>query len=101
MSVRNAVLFALTLVVTACGGAQKAKPPAAELRALVEPATANVQIDEHFVGSARVLAVRPARVAPGKHRVTVEAEGYFPHDVELDLPVGVTTLDLKLRAVPR
>lgn len=68
---------------------------------MVVPAQANVQVDEHFVGSARVLEKRPAQLTVGKHRVTVDAAGYFPHDVELDLASGVTTLELKLRAIPR
>jgi hypothetical protein len=85
----------------ACGGAQRPKAPAAELRAIVEPPVATVQVDEKFVGAARVLAQRPAQLKPGKHRVTVDAAGYFPHDVELDLPPGVTTLELKLRPIPR
>jgi len=85
----------------ACGGAHKAKGRPAELRALVEPPTAIVQVDETFVGSARVLDKRPAQLTPGKHRVTVDAPGYFPHDVELDLAPGVTTLQLKLRAIPK
>jgi hypothetical protein len=93
-------LLVLAGLLAACGGAQKAKPRQAELRAVVEPPLANVQVDEYFVGSARVLAVRPAQLTPGKHRVTVDADGYFPHDVELDLPPGVTTLELKLRPVP-
>jgi hypothetical protein len=76
----------------------RAKP--AELRTLVEPPTAWVQIDERFAGSARVLAMRPAAVKPGKHRITIEAPGYFPHDAEVELAPGVTTVNLKLRPVP-
>ena len=84
----------------ACGGAHKPKGRPAELRAVVQPPTAIVQVEEKFVGSARVLDKRPAQLTPGKHRVTVEAPGYFPHDVEVELAPGVTTLQLKLRAVP-
>jgi hypothetical protein len=90
----------LCVALVACGGAHKPKGRPAELRALVEPPTAIIQVDEKFVGSARVLDKRPAPLAPGKHRVTVEAPGYFPHDVEVELVPGVTTLQLKLRALP-
>jgi hypothetical protein len=85
----------------ACAGAHKPTGRPAQLRALVEPATALVQVDETFVGSARVLDKRPAQLTPGKHRVTVDAPGYFPHDVELELVPGVTTLQLKLRPIPK
>jgi PEGA domain len=79
---------------------QRPRQRPAELRTLVEPNTARVQIDEQFAGAARVLAMRPASVKPGKHRITVEAPGYFPHDAEVELAPGVTTVNLKLRPVP-
>lgn len=88
------------LVLAACGGAQHPREKPAQLRVVAVPATATVQVDERFVGAARVLAKQPATVSPGKHRVTIEAPNYFPHDIELDLPVGVTSLEIKLRPVP-
>lgn len=88
------------LALAACGGAQHPRERPAQLRVVAEPATASVQIDERFVGAARVLAKQPASVAPGKHRVTIEAPHYFPHDIELELPAGVTSLEIKLRPVP-
>ncbi|HEY6877872.1 MAG TPA: PEGA domain-containing protein [Polyangiales bacterium] len=99
MFARSTILF-LSLAVLGCAGAQRPRARPAQLRAVIEPATASVQIDEHFVGAARVLAVRPASVKPGKHRITVEAPGYFPHDAEVELAPGVTTVNLKLRPVP-
>lgn len=99
MLARPPILF-LSLALLGCAGAQRPRARPAQLRTLVEPSTATVQIDEHFAGAARVLAVRPASVKPGKHRITVEAPGYFPHDAEVELAPGVTTVDLKLRPVP-
>jgi hypothetical protein len=84
-----------------CAPVQKPGIRPAELRTRVLPATATVQVDERYVGAARRLDKSPAKLAPGKHRVTVEAAGFFPHDVELELAPGVTTLDLKLRPIPR
>jgi len=98
--VRLPVLVALSLAA-ACAAKQPAAKPAAELRTVVEPANAQVQVDEQFVGAARVLAERPARLSLGKHRITIEAAGYFPHDLELDLPRGVTKVEVKLRPIPR
>jgi hypothetical protein len=92
-------LLALSLLL-GCAGAQLPRARPAQLRTVVEPPTASVQIDERFVGAARVLALRPASMKPGKHRLTVEAPGYFPHDAELELTPGVTTVDLKLRPIP-
>ena len=88
------------LLAGSCGARQPPRPAVAELRTLVEPPTARVQVDEQFVGAARVLAQRPARLSLGRHRVTIEAPGYFPHDLELDLAAGVTKLEVELRAIP-
>jgi hypothetical protein len=92
-------LFALSLL--ACGGSHRpASVAQAALRVVAVPETAHVAVDEQFVGAARVLAVRPATLAVGKHRVTVQAPDYFPHDLDVDLPRGVTTLEIKLRPIP-
>jgi hypothetical protein len=32
--------------------------------------------------------------------MTVQADDHFPHDMELDLPPGLTTLEVELRPVP-
>ena len=92
---------ALTALLVACGAAKPVPTQPASLRVVAEPPTATVQVDERFVGAARVLDARPAPVGPGKHRVTLEAPGYFPHDLEVTLAPGVTTVEVKLRAVPQ
>lgn len=107
----RALRFALALLVVSCASATLslaagcASAPAtrkqpAELRTVVEPETARVQVDERFVGAARVLARHPARLTPGTHRITVEAPGHFPHDMQLELPPGETKLELQLRPIP-
>ena len=90
----------LALGSLGCAARQHPNTKTAGLRTVVEPPGAIVQVDEHFVGAARVLDKRPAPLEPGKHRVTVEAPGYFPHDLEVDLAPGVTTVNLKLRKTP-
>jgi hypothetical protein len=91
----------LLLMLAACGGAKPAPTKASRLRVVAEPETATVQVDERFVGAARVVAARPVTLSAGKHRLTVEAPGYFPHDLEVEVAPGVTTVEIKLRAVPR
>jgi hypothetical protein len=99
--VRALPLVLLALSGVACGGAQPAKPPKpTALRVIAVPETARVSVDEQFVGAARVLAVRPKPLGEGAHRVTVEAQGYFPHDLEVTLQPGVTTIEVKLRPIP-
>jgi hypothetical protein len=97
----RAPLLALSLLAaSACAGSHKPGGPPAELRVLAEPESAIVQVNERYVGSARVLDKKPAKMVPGLKHITVEAPGYFPHDFDADLPVGVTTVKIKLRPVP-
>jgi hypothetical protein len=96
----KAQALGLLLLASACGARQQPPQKFAELRVVAVPESATVQVDERFVGAARVLAKQPAKLPLGKKRVTIEAPGYFPHDLEIDLPQGVTTLDIKLRQVP-
>lgn len=94
-------LLLAAVMLSACGGAQRVKTErAAELRVVAVPPSATVQVDERFVGAARVLEKRPARLTPGLRRITVDAPGYFPHDMELELKPGVTTVQIQLRPVP-
>ncbi len=90
---------ALTLGFSACG----ARPPApdpARVRFVLEPAHARVYLEDRFVGAGRLLQRRPRSFSPGVRHFTITAEGYFPHDVEVDLPSGLTTIRLALRPVP-
>jgi hypothetical protein len=83
-----------------CGAAPPVRPAPASLHVVTEPETARVIVDERPAGTGRVLALRPLLLSPGAHRITVLASGYFPHDLELDLPSGATTVRIALRPVP-
>ena len=95
---RAAALGALMLL-SACGGAAVRVEPA-RLRVIAVPDTAAVYVDERFAGSARLLAVRPVAFPPSTRHLTVQADGYFPHDLEVVLRPGLTTVRVALRAVP-
>lgn len=102
MTVRTGASLALAVLVgvgAGCGGAPHA-PARAQVRFLIEPESARVYADDRFVGSARVLAVRPAPFRAGPRRFTITADGYFPHDLEVDLPPGETTIRVRLRPIP-
>ena len=98
---RSLALLSAVALALACGGAQKPRAQPSALRTIVEPTNATVQVDEQFVGSARVLSKRPALLKPGRRRVTIEAPGYFPHDLEVQIAPGITTVEVKLRPIPR
>lgn len=103
IDVRRAVIVSLALfllAVAGCGGARSSGGGRAQVRFLIEPDSARVYTDERFVGGARVLAARPPSFRSGPRRFTITADGYFPHDVEVDLPPGTTTIRLSLRPIP-
>lgn len=87
------------LALVACSGGPRPVGNA-QVRFLIEPATARVYTDERFLGGARVVAVRPIQLRAGPRRFTITADGYFPHDLEVDLPPGLTTIRVSLRPVP-
>jgi len=72
----------------------------AKLRVVAVPATTTVYVDDQFVGSARVLSVRPKTLHPGIKHISFKAPKHFPHDVRVNLPEGTTTIEMKLRPIP-
>lgn len=96
---RRGALALLFFGLSGCYG--NLRPTPAVLRVEVVPEDARVSIDDVFVGRARMTAARPKELSPGAHRLTVEAPGFFPHDLDLDLPPGETTVRVELRPVPR
>lgn len=92
------VLSASTL--SACGPVQTAETPA-QLQVIAEPETARVYVEDRFIAGARVLAVRPHELPPGTHHITITSPGYFPHDIEANLPSGTTTIRISLRPIPQ
>ena len=94
-----ALSLGLVLACAGCGGAPR-PTERARVRFVLRPESARVYTDERFVGSARVLAARPVEFRVGTRRFTITADGYFPHDLELDLPAGTTTVEIGLRPIP-
>lgn len=95
----RAAFVALCLVVNACGGAQPPAEPA-RLRIIAEPPTARVYVDDHYAGLATLLDQQPRAFREGVHYVTIQATGFFPHDIEANLVSGVTTVRISLRRMP-
>lgn len=92
---------ALSLVLTAgCGGARAPTTATGQVRFVITPDVARIYTDDHFVGTARVLDAQPAEFRVGPRRFTITAEGYFPHDIEVDLTPGTTVVEIGLRPVP-
>jgi hypothetical protein len=72
-------------VVSACGNAESASSSrAVSVRLRGGPPNASVTVDDLLIGPLDVVQARGFAVAPGKHHVSVEANGYFPRDVVVD-----------------
>ena len=99
MGVRVAVL-ALALVALGCAKKNTVTPEPARLKIIATPPNASVYVDGHYFGRATVLSQEPKALVPGVHLMTVQADDHFPHDMELELPRGLTTITVKLRPVP-
>ena len=100
MGVRRAALALVALLALGCAKNDTIAPEPARLRVMTSPATASVYIDGHYFGRGTVLSQEPKALAPGVHLMTVEAEDHFPHDMELDLPKGESTITIELRPIP-
>ncbi|MFN9813794.1 MAG: hypothetical protein ACK6CU_29635 [Deltaproteobacteria bacterium] len=96
---RRSFLLAGAALLAGCAGAPS-PAGSAQVRFVLDPETARVYTDERFLGAARVLAVRPIQLRVGPRRFTITAEGYFPHDLEVELPAGLTTIRVRLRPIP-
>lgn len=94
-----APLFA-ALLSAGCGGSRAPTTATGQVRFVITPDVARVYTDDHFVGTARVLDVQPAEFRVGPRRFTITADGYFPHDLEVDLTPGTTVVEIGLRPVP-
>ena len=99
----RALLFAVLLLASlACA---PSKPPTTSLRltpAADAPKRAKVTVDDQPLGSLEFVLKHGVALPPGKHRMSIEAEGYLPYDVEIEAGDngGVIKLDVKLIKTP-
>lgn len=99
MSTRTLLL--LVSLLTACAG-PKHEGPRSKLRLSGSPAAATVLIDEQPLGTLAEVGKLGVALPPGQHRLTVQADGYFPADVllEVDDRGGVLEQKVELVALP-
>jgi hypothetical protein len=64
------------------------------------PWDAGVWIDEEFIGPLSYVAAHGVRLPEGKHRITVQKEGYFPWDRLVVATTQPIALDVTLEPVP-
>jgi len=96
------LLACMLAVAVGCVGGT---PPTTSLRvatAADAPAYARVIIDDEVVGSLALVSKRGVALPAGKHRITIEADGFFPFDQEVDATDngGLLKLDVRLVRIP-
>ena len=84
---------------------REAAPPTTSLRVFAEqdaPAAARVTIDDEPIGALATVIKRGVALPPGKHRITIEADGFFPWDQEVSAgdDGGMIKLDVKMVRIP-
>jgi hypothetical protein len=94
------VLSILIGVFSACGEPKVPSEETVGLRFSGEPPTARVVIDDQPVGELGDVVARGVRVRTGKHRISVEAQGYFPSDQLLDAQGQIVKVSVTLRKLP-
>ena len=98
--------FLAVFAVCACAaGCGSSIPPTTSLRlnpAKTSPVYAKVTIDDLPLGSLRYVTEHGVALPPGKHRITIEADGFLPWDQEVDAGSdgGLIKLDVDLVKVP-
>jgi hypothetical protein len=93
---------ALSIAIVACVAS---KPPTTSLRLVAgddAPRWAHVTIDDEPIGSLDHVVRQGVALPPGKHRITIELEGYLPWDQEVDAGPdgGLVKLDVVLVRKP-
>jgi PEGA domain len=93
-----AAWFALALVLS-CSPAPIPKTTVS-LRMRGTPPDATVTIDDQILGALAYVEARGVALPPGKHRVTVQAQGFFPWDREVEAKEGDLPIRLDVALVP-
>ena len=99
---RFRLVSGMALVVVACAACGSPVRQTTPVRLIGSPPNAMVTIDDQLVGSLDMVGARGFALPPGRHRLSVEAPGYFPYDEIVETPDGPTRTPVKLdvRLVP-
>jgi len=80
----------------------QARPQTVSLRVHGDVPGAKVRIDDRYLGSFARVKRRGVALPPGKHRISVERNGYFPWDGLIEVEEGdpPVHLEVELRKIP-
>ena len=99
---RATLCAALLLAAPVLGGCASARHRSEGYLVLhLRPADARVLLDDHYVGSAAQLSGHRLRLAAGRRRIEVTAEGHYAARREADVHVGEKAeLTVDLHPIP-
>jgi len=94
---RSLFVAALLTAGVGCGGPKPIVVPIAGA-----PDDALVHVDDAYRGKLGRLEQSGLPLLPGEHRVTIEANGYFPYDqlIQLIADVPPAPIEVNLQPVP-
>lgn len=97
---RSFIVLCLVVLVCAC-----ASHKTTSLRVVTPkevPLYAQVTIDDENIGSLRRVREHGVALPPGRHRITVEATGYLPFDIEVNAPNegGLLHVQIQMIQIP-
>lgn len=100
----NKKLFlASALTGAALFGACASPAETVSFRLAASPDEATVTMDDQVLGSVEFVEKRGVAMPPGRHRLTIEHQGYFPHDQWVEAPpsASVVRVEAALKKIPR
>lgn len=93
-------LLAVSVLVAACAPPQHSRHETVSLRVHGEPADARVTVDDIPIGELAYVASRGVALSKGQHRISIQADGFFPFDVLLEARETRIDLPVVLRKLP-
>jgi hypothetical protein len=91
---------ALLLALAPLGCQPRYGPTMTSIRMKGGPPDATVIVDDQPIASLGQVIRRGMAVLPGRHRITVERDGYFPWDRAIDARGELIALEVTLIKIP-
>lgn len=88
------------VVLPGCGAPQKPPPRMVSLRFTGGAPNATMTIDDIAIGPFELIARRGIALPAGEHRISVEANGYFPWDKIVAAETSPTMVDVRMIKIP-
>lgn len=94
-------VVALLCAAAACSSHKPvAKIPTGKILLDVGPGHAHITIDEKLQGTASMYEKKPMKIPRGKHRLKLQADGYFPEYVEIEVTDSMKKIAIEMKKMP-